>query len=502
MRIQNKELKSLCRACLSDSNEMVSLGTANDEDISILDMFRCITNIQFTETWADDYPQNICIICSKNVIDSYKFKKICIESNKLIEENIRLMKDEIQNIKTDEIVVKHFESENEDIYSNNEDYVSNDIIPSNNSDGSTSVESDSEDEIKKRKPRKLRVKKETKEKKKVKSEKFDTKLVLEAIAEFRENHRHKYQKTCMFCKLETVSYIALATHIANFHKEYKGKWCFMCSQVVEDLEDHRKVHTDSENVICKFCSRSAKPAGYVSHLKTHLASKPFQCTYCERGFMRMDSLKTHLKAHANEKPNLDERPHKCSNCGAAFADPTSLGWHASKHGPLKCDKCFKRFKYKKRLLEHECLKEDVEIGKGIWPVKTETIESKIDIMPDFDDLVPKDEKVSLPNFCHPCNRRVKDLLIHSQLYHSSNSDNPSEFQCFVCKKTYDTKSKLRNHFRTHEEKLYSCKQCDKKFKSPSQLRLHEQIHTTDRPFICNVCGKKILFFRRLEEAVL
>ncbi|KAL3270661.1 hypothetical protein HHI36_021189 [Cryptolaemus montrouzieri] len=491
METSLKDLKRLCRACLSDNNEMVALDTTNEESTSIMDMFTHITSIKLEESLKDFYPPNICIKCSKSIIDSFNFKKTCIESNRSIEERIRLIQAEPPTVEKEEIDIKPDENEDGDGSDINDDIpydVQNPATPSG-SDFSSSSDSEFEVEVKKKKPRKIRTQKEVKEKKKVKSKKFDTKSVLEAIAEFRENHRHKYLKTCMFCQLETVSYIALATHIANFHKEYKGKWCFMCSQVVDDLEEHRKIHTDMENVVCKFCSRTAKPSGYVSHLKTHLASKPFQCSYCQRGFMRMDSLKTHLKAHANERPNLDERPHKCPNCGAAFADPTLLGWHAAKHGSFKCDTCSKRFKYKKRLKDHECVKHE-EDGEGPHLNKQETIENEMDMLHDFEDyLIPTDEKVSLPNFCHPCNRKVKDLLIHTQLYHSSTSDNPNEFQCFVCKKTYDTKSKLRNHFRTHEEKLYNCKQCNKKFKSPSQLRLHEQIHTTDRPFICNVCGK-------------
>ncbi|XP_045467091.1 zinc finger protein 260-like [Harmonia axyridis] len=488
----SKDLEKLCRACLSDTNEMVALDSSSvHECISILEMFKHITNLEDMELWKGLYPSYICTVCSKNVVDSYNFKKTCLESNQLIEDRLRRMTDNLSGKNTVEEEIKQFKNDNEEIESS--DGEAKIDLPTNdtdNDDTSSSSDSDFQIKVEKKKIRKTCAKKGTKDKKKVKSEKFDTKLVLEEIAEFRENHRHKYQKTCMFCQLETVSYIALATHIANFHKEYKGKWCFMCSQVVEDLEEHKKVHADMENVVCKFCSRTSKPTGYVSHLKTHLASKPFQCTYCQRGFMRMDSLQTHLRAHADEKPYLDERPHKCVNCGAAFADSKTLSWHAAKHGSFKCDNCSMRFKYKKRLHEHECKnnKEGSDVINGNR-IKSEQMEFNQDIMQDLDGFIPEDEKVSLPNFCHPCNRKVKDLLIHSHLYHSNTSENPNEFQCFVCKKTYDTKSKLRNHFRTHEEKLYSCKQCDKKFKSPSQMRLHEQIHSTDRPFVCSVCGK-------------
>ncbi|XP_044763581.1 zinc finger protein 2 homolog [Coccinella septempunctata] len=485
-----KDLKRLCRACLSDTNDMIPLDSPDEEFSSIVEMFKDVTKIEDIEPWKDLYPSHICKLCCKNVVDCYNFRKTCLKSNELIEETLREMTQDPPVVNED---IKLSDLENAETESS--DGENNGDLPTIDTeasiDSSSSSESDFETKTKKRKPRKTNVTRiTTKVKKKVKSKKFDTKLVLEAIAEFRETHRHKYQKTCMFCQLETVSYIALATHIANFHKEYKGKWCFMCSQVVEDLEEHKKVHADMENVICKFCSRASKPTGYVSHLKTHLASKPFQCTYCQRGFMRMDSLKSHLKAHADEKPNLDERPHKCPNCGAAFADAKTLGWHSAKHGPFKCDNCLKRFKYKKRLSEHDCdQNKDCSDGSELNRVKCDPMDSNMDVMQDLDDFIPEDEKVSLPNFCHPCNRMVKDLLVHSQLYHSNASDNPNEFQCFVCKKTYDTKSKLRNHFRTHEEKLYNCKKCNKKFKSPSQLRLHEQTHTTDRPFVCNVCGK-------------
>uniref|UniRef100_A0A182IN26 C2H2-type domain-containing protein n=1 Tax=Anopheles atroparvus TaxID=41427 RepID=A0A182IN26_ANOAO len=69
------------------------------------------------------------------------------------------------------------------------------------------------------------------------------------------------------------------------------------------------------------------------------------------------------------------------------------------------------------------------------------------------------------------------------------------FGCDSCTKTFDTKSKLEKHAKTHlphEEQVFKCRMCDKVFRTKSTLICHEKVHGengVDNSFSCVECGK-------------
>ncbi|XP_075835244.1 zinc finger protein 120-like [Microtus pennsylvanicus] len=63
------------------------------------------------------------------------------------------------------------------------------------------------------------------------------------------------------------------------------------------------------------------------------------------------------------------------------------------------------------------------------------------------------------------------------------------YECNQCGKAFTYNSHLRSHNRTHtKEKPYECNQCGKAFTRSTSLRQHKRIHTGEKPYECNQCG--------------
>ena len=65
------------------------------------------------------------------------------------------------------------------------------------------------------------------------------------------------------------------------------------------------------------------------------------------------------------------------------------------------------------------------------------------------------------------------------------------YKCDVCEKTYLTATHLKSHKQAvhSESKKFVCVICNKRFPYENSLKMHMMLHTGDRPFLCNQCGR-------------
>jgi KRAB domain-containing zinc finger protein len=67
------------------------------------------------------------------------------------------------------------------------------------------------------------------------------------------------------------------------------------------------------------------------------------------------------------------------------------------------------------------------------------------------------------------------------------------YRCSVCLKAFSQTSILQSHMAMHlNQRAHLCNQCGKSFRQKSQLRLHEQRHAGLRKYQCTLCQFKFL----------
>ena len=102
----------------------------------------------------------------------------------------------------------------------------------------------------------------------------------------------------------------------------------------------------------------------------------------------------------------------------------------------------------------------------------------------------EDEENTEFNFrCNLCNMTFSDeetLMRHMKSKHTAKTN-----ICKDCGKAYSTRGSLAQHVHHYHRhpNAYACKVCHKKFNRKDFLAKHEKTHTTDREFICKLCGK-------------
>ncbi|XP_077998244.1 LOW QUALITY PROTEIN: histone-lysine N-methyltransferase MECOM-like [Glandiceps talaboti] len=191
---------------------------------------------------------------------------------------------------------------------------------------------------------------------------------------------------------------------------------------------------------------------------------------------------------------------------AAFPDQEGMPLQMIEEKQFSCGECDELFRSKVALRRHQkyacnnsnaifsTINDDFKQGENIHPSQ------KKQKWPDLLKILKHLMKTTSDDREYKCDTCPKSFNWKSNLTrHQVTHDAEKRFNCENCDKVFTDPSNLQRHIRTQHvgARCHACPECGKTFATSSGLKQHTHIHSSVKPFTCEVCYKSYTQFSNL-----
>nr|CAD7574298.1 unnamed protein product [Timema californicum] len=325
---------------------------------------------------------------------------------------------------------------------------------------------------------------------------------------------------CTECNKSFLTEERLTFH-GILHKLKQPNHCEKCDRQFEHrsafYQHWRLVHEGERPFCCHKCGKTFySHSRLVTHLRTHSGERPYECDVCHHRFYDNETLKGHYVTHMNTKP------FQCHLCGA-FCGRRSLFnqhlkvHHSSPNGPKRapslihyfCKSCNKTFTSSNEVLTHRAThwhREEKDKNREDNPV-THDCEYcgngylSIAELAKHRKLEHAEEKPYVCSICSESTKTLYEARAHRKSHTTVSSvseesggnvkegDKYASLVCEECGAQGIPRVYYQHRMIHTGERRFPCNVCGKAFKRSHTLVVHKRIHTGEKPNICDVCGK-------------